>query len=266
MVPNVIPLNDSKSGQFFIMKELIKISKSDKLQSDIVDARELYNFLEVKTPFHLWIERYINDFGFMENKDYCSFEQKSTKPKGGRPSKEYAIKIDMAKELSMLQRTEKGKQARLYFIECEKKLRKIHSDIQIPTSFAEALRLAAAQQEQLEKQQKQLRANEPKIETYDTFLNAENYVAIGVVAKQLSTNKNPMGQNRLFEFLRNQNVFISNGSMKNTPYQSYLEKGYFVVKTNPIKMGDVINNVNQTLVTPEGIKFIEKLWKKYIDK
>lgn len=96
-------------------------------QSQLVDARELHSFLEVKMRFNDWISRRINDYEFIESEDFVLITQnRVTKGRGGdRRSKAYHITLDMAKELSMVERNEKGRQARRYFIECEKRLRKI---------------------------------------------------------------------------------------------------------------------------------------------
>lgn len=83
-----------------------------------VDGRALHIFLEVETRFNDWIDRRIEEYGFEENRDFYSFLSKT--PKGGRPTKEYTLALDMAKELAMVERTPKGKQARQYFIECER--------------------------------------------------------------------------------------------------------------------------------------------------
>lgn len=83
-----------------------------------VDARELHSFLQVGSAFKDWIARRILDYGFAEGQDFCSFLSES---QGGRPSKEYALTLDMAKELAMVERNAKGKQARTYFIECERR-------------------------------------------------------------------------------------------------------------------------------------------------
>ena len=87
-----------------------------------VDARVLHTFLESKEEFAHWIKQRIDQYGFIENQDFVSFRENSQKPKGGRPSKEYTLTLDTAKELSMVERNEKGKQARQYFIECEKRM------------------------------------------------------------------------------------------------------------------------------------------------
>jgi phage anti-repressor protein len=89
-------------------------------QVQTVDARKLHGFLEVGTEFKDWIVRRIEDYGFESEKDFCSFLSEST---GGRPSKEYHLTLDMAKEIAMVERSEKGREVRRYFIECEKRLK-----------------------------------------------------------------------------------------------------------------------------------------------
>ena len=98
------------------MKDLIKITINDKGQQ-LVSARELHESLEVKKDFTDWFKYRVAQYGFEENLDFTTILGKST---GGRPSKDFAIKIEMAKELSMVENSEKGKEARKYFIECEK--------------------------------------------------------------------------------------------------------------------------------------------------
>lgn len=89
----------------------------------LVSGRELYEFLEIATPYTQWFERMV-EYGFTENVDFIVLSQKSEKPQGGRPTIDHVMTIDMAKEISMIQRTEKGKQARQYFIQVEKEYRK----------------------------------------------------------------------------------------------------------------------------------------------
>ena len=98
------------------MKELIKVTTDDKGQQ-LVSARELHEFLEVTERFSSWFERYCK-YGFEENIDYTGCKVFNTLAR--QELQDYAMTIEMAKEFSMLQRTEKGKQARKYFIECEK--------------------------------------------------------------------------------------------------------------------------------------------------
>ncbi|HBN9555430.1 antA/AntB antirepressor family protein [Pseudomonas aeruginosa] len=90
--------------------------------TQLVDARTLHRFLEVDAHFKDWIARRIAEYDFQEGEDFCSFLSKSG---GGRPRREYSITLDMGKELAMVERNEKGRQARRYFIECEKRLQQI---------------------------------------------------------------------------------------------------------------------------------------------
>ena len=88
-----------------------------------VNARELHAFLGSKRQFADWISERIQKYGFVENQDFVIFSQNCEKPKGGRPAKEFALTLDMAKELAMVERNDKGREARRYFIECEKALK-----------------------------------------------------------------------------------------------------------------------------------------------
>jgi phage anti-repressor protein len=81
-----------------------------------VNARELHAFLENKDLFANWIKDRIEQFGFVENQDFVTYLEN---PKKGRPRQEYALTLDMGKELSMVERNDKGKEARKYFIDCE---------------------------------------------------------------------------------------------------------------------------------------------------
>lgn len=98
-------------------EELIKVNK----ENNTVSARELHEFLEIGTRFDTWFGRMIG-YGFEEDMDYRKIANKVNAQKRARTYEEidYEITIDMAKELSMIQRSEKGKQARQYFIQCEK--------------------------------------------------------------------------------------------------------------------------------------------------
>lgn len=82
--------------------------------STVVSGRELHEFLEVNSQYTKWIGRMLA-YGFTENTDFISFSQKCLKPEGGRPETDHALTLDMAKEIAMIQRTDKGKQARQYF-------------------------------------------------------------------------------------------------------------------------------------------------------
>ena len=107
------------------MEQLIKIS--DHNGKKAVSARELHAFLESKQQFSNWIQNRIEQYGFVENHDHEVLNNfiKNPSPSGGRPMTEYALSISCAKEISMVEGNEKGKQARTYFITCETLLKDI---------------------------------------------------------------------------------------------------------------------------------------------
>lgn len=121
------------------MNELIKIEPRQINDHEIqtVNARELHAFLGVGKDFSNWIKDRIEQYEFIENQDFVVFAKIGENPKGGRPAKEYFITLSMAKELAMVERNEKGKQARRYFIECERRLKaketKEKRPMEIPT-------------------------------------------------------------------------------------------------------------------------------------
>jgi Phage anti-repressor protein len=117
------------------MNYLIPVEK-DEQGNVVVSGRELHDFLEIDTPYRVWFPRMV-EYGFDENVDFVGFVQKSTKPVGGRPQQDHAMTLDMAKEISMIQRTERGKQARQYFIQVEKR----YKQNQLPQTPEEKLAL-----------------------------------------------------------------------------------------------------------------------------
>lgn len=128
------------------MNEIIKIQDNNGKQA--VSARELHEFLEVNTKFADWCGRMFEQYGFEEGMDFIPNLGKST---GGRPSIDYALSLNCAKEIAMIQRTPKGKQARAYFIACEERLR----DMSKPLSTIEILKLSI---QKLEEQEAELAA------------------------------------------------------------------------------------------------------------
>lgn len=104
------------------MNALIQVTVTEQ-GSQTVSARELHTFLEVTTPFTKWVERMF-EYGFTENQDFAVTDIFVPNPKGGKQQiRDYALTIDCGKEIAMLQRTDKGKQARQYFIDLEKQVK-----------------------------------------------------------------------------------------------------------------------------------------------
>ena len=127
------------------MNQLIKITQNENNES-VVSGRELHKFLEVKTRYSIWFDRMV-EYGFAENIDYVALVQKRTTAQGNQTEYiDHALKLDMAKEISMIQRTAKGKEARQYFIQVEKEFKK--QQLQIPTTQRELAQLALAANEE----------------------------------------------------------------------------------------------------------------------
>jgi phage anti-repressor protein len=121
-----IPEAPNRKGEFVMQDDLFEVA-TRSVGEDLVpttDARSLHTFLENGDHFATWIKQRIEQFDFEEGIDYVTHNVAPT-GKGGRPSKEFALTLGMAKELSMVERNARGKQARRYFIDCEKYAREL---------------------------------------------------------------------------------------------------------------------------------------------
>lgn len=134
--------------------ELIKITTNENGEQ-LVSGRELHEFLEVGTKYTQWFDE-MTKYGFVENVDYSTLNELSEKKEGSRFVKRtiinHAMTLDMAKEISMIQRTEKGKQARLYFIEVEKQYKLDTSSLSPELQFMNSVVQSLAKQEMATKQ------------------------------------------------------------------------------------------------------------------
>ena len=209
------------------MNELIPINAATIGGEEVnaVSARALHAFLGNKDTFSHWINDRIEQFDFVEGQDFSNLGENSPKMGKGRPRKDYAISISMAKELCMVERNEKGKQARLYFIKCEKIAKqKTATALQIPQSLPEALRLAANLAEQKMQLEAKVKEDAPKVEYYDQLQEAPGEITFTRFAKLIGIQRK-----RLIDWLR-ANRYIY--GVSNTPYQNRIEQGLLVLR-NP---------------------------------
>lgn len=229
------------------MNELIKVTLSEN-QTQLVSAKELYDFLEVGTDFRHWFPR-MCEYGFNESEDFNTVIFDQVQIEGTREVTrtvtDYAMKIDMAKEICMLQRTEKGKQARQYFLELEKAWNNPEM------VFARSLQFA--NQKILEYKDK-IQLMQPMIEAYEDLLSTKGSHTMNEVAKIVG-----IGRNKLFEKLRDNKVLMNN----NLPYETYMEREYFMVREVVIKKSNYDDIKRQTLVTTKGVDWINKKLKEW---
>ena len=228
--------------------ELVKIELNEN-QEPVVSGRVLHEALGVKTAYKDWFPR-MCEYGFEKGQDFSSFLREST---GGRPSIDHVVKLDMAKEIAMLQRTEKGKQVRQYFIQVEK-------DYNSPEKImARALLLADKKINQL---QITIEQQKPKVLFADSVQASSTCILIGDLAKLLKQNGVSTGQKRLFEWMRQNGYLIKRrGADWNSPTQRSMELGLFEMTERTHNNPDGSVRITRTTkVTGKGqIYFINKL-------
>ena len=216
-----------------------------------VSARDLYEQLNIKTAFKDWFPR-MCEYGFEEGKDFCSKMSEST---GGRPSKDADISIDMAKQICMIQRSPEGKQIRQYFLDLEKAW---NTPEQI---FARALKMADKTIDKLKSENTMLIEDNERMKPKEIFADAvtasDTSILIGELAKILRQNGVQTGQNKLFEWLRNNGYLIKRkGSDWNMPTQKAMDMDLFEIKET------VINNPNGSTKISKTTKVTGK-WQQY---
>ena len=167
------------------MKELIKVVTNEQGQK-LVSGRELHEVLEVKTPFKQWIDRMIA-YGFQENVDFTTiniFVQRENSNLGNNKT-DYILTLDMAKHIAMVQRTEIGMKVRNYFLECEKAVIHQKLDSYMIDNPVERAKRWIEEEEQRQALALELKEAQPKVEYYDTVLQADKLVTVTAIAKDL---------------------------------------------------------------------------------
>ena len=243
------------------MNELIKIEERNGEQ--LVSARDLHKFLEIGTQFTKWFDR-MCEYGFIENKDYIAISQKRLTAQGNETTyTDYLMKISMAKELSMIQRNDRGKEAREYFIKCEEAW---NSEDMI---LARALQIQNKKildyKEKIEVLEEKIEKQKPKVVFADAVETSKTSILIGDLAKLIKQNGVDIGQKRMFIWLRDNGYLIKRqGSDYNMPTQKAMERGLFEIKETAVTHSDGHITVNKTpKVTGKGqIYFINKFKNK----
>ena len=234
------------------MNNLINVTLNEN-QEPVVSGRQLHETLGVKTRYNDWFNRMI-DYGFAENEDYLAITQKRVTAQNNETTfKDHVLKLDMAKEVAMIQRTDKGKEVRQYFIQVEK-------DFNSPEKImARALKIADSKIIKLEAQ---IEEQKPKVIFANAVSASHTSILIGDFAKLMRQNGLNFGQNRMFAWLRENGYLINRkGNSWNMPTQKSMELGLFEIKETTINHSDGHISINKTpKITGKGqLYFAEKL-------
>ena len=235
------------------VSQIIKVDENNMT----VSARDLHDALGIDTDFRHWFPR-MCEYGFSEGPDFNTVKNDRVQFEGNREvSREvtdYQISIDMAKEICMIQRTEKGKEVRRYFLDLEKAW---NTPEQI---MARALKIADQKINHLTEQNKALAADneqmKPKALFADAVASADTSILIGDLAKLIRQNGIEIGQKRLFTWMRDNGYLMKGGSSYNMPTQKSMELGIFEVKERTIQNPDGSARITRTTkVTGKGQQY-----------
>lgn len=242
MTNAIAPIFDNENGE-------VKIS-----------GRQLHMFLEVQTRYNDWFTR-MKEYGFTEGVDFYSNLSKTNEAMG-RPSVDHLMTLSMAKELAMLQRTDKGKEARRYFIRIEEEWNTPERVMARALRFSE--RILSDTKALLADAQDQIKRDRPKVLFADSVSASHTTILIGELAKIIKQNGVDMGQNRLFQWMRENGYLIGRqGTDYNMPTQRAMEMGLFTIKETAIHHADGHTSINKTpKVTGKGqVYFVNKFAK-----
>lgn len=248
------------------MNELIKVTYDGK--EPTVSARELHTGLEIRTNFTTWFER-MCEYGFDESDYKKCFPNLKSGCNGGQNMIDYQISVDMAKQICMIQRSDKGRLYRQYFIDLEKAWNTPE------LVMARALKMADKKIHVLEaenekhkeviiQQAQKIEADRPKTIFADAVSTSKTSILIGDLAKLICQNGHQIGQKRLFQWMRDHGYLMKIGASYNMPTQRYMEQGLFEVKERSIQNPDgSVRITKTTTITGKGqLYFINKFLNK----
>jgi len=235
------------------MNDLIKIAPSeiDGKYVQAVDARELHEFLESKQEFAHWIKGRVKHYGFTQGIDFTTFDNSVKAETTYINTKEYILTIDMAKEISMVERNEKGKQARTYFIDCERKAKAIATDPSAALNDPATMRgLLLTYSEKVLALESKVDEQAPKVAGFDIISDADGSLCITDAAKTLQTRPKD-----LFLKLSACNwIYRRAGGSHWIGYQYQLKRGTLMHKVTTVSRNDGTEKVTeQVRITPKGL-------------
>lgn len=238
------------------MNNLINITYNE--DQPTVSARELHEQLHIGTKFTTWFDR-MKEYGFTEGNEFFP-KMGETSENGGRPSVDYDITVDMAKQICMIQRTPEGKAVRQYLLDLEKAW---NSPDQV---MSRALKMADRTINSLKETNAKLLEDTVRMKPKEIFADAvsasHTSILIGALAKIISQNGVQIGQNRLFAWMRENGYLITRrGADYNMPTQRAMEMKLFEIKERTVNNPDGSSMITRTtLITGKGQQyFVNKL-------
>ena len=237
------------------MTELIKVQERDGEQ--LVSGRELHQFLESSERFSKWWERMVG-YGFEENKDYTLYQK--VHPQNKQEIIDYLMKISMAKEISMLQRNEKGKEARSYFIKCEEAWNS--DEIVMARAILIQNKKILGYKEKIDILEKKIENDAPRVSFAETIEKASDCLLVREFSKLIATEGIHLGEKKLYRWFREKGFILKNST---EPTQTAVQKGLFKVAERVVKAvtGDIISTT--TRITGKGqVYFLDLLKKEFL--
>jgi anti-repressor protein len=237
--------------------KIIPVSSHAEL-NQVVDARELWVALKSKQRFSDWLKNRFEETQAVENVDFAVLDDGVKLCRSELESNlnriDYAITLDTAKHIAMLERSDIGRQIRQYFIEAEKKTRVPAFDLSDPVSV---LTYALEQAKIAQAAKGALETAAPKALAFEQFMDASGTYSLTQAAKILGT-----GVVRLCTILRDAGVLMSSQANWNVPYQQHVDCGRFEIKTGIVEIKGESRVTFTTRVTAKGIEFIRALLEK----
>ena len=237
------------------MGDLINID----MDTQTVSARELHEKLNIGTRFNDWFPR-MTEYGFVEGTDFYSKMSKTEN--GGRPSTDYEISVDMAKQICMIQRTPEGKVVRQYLIDLEKAwntpeqvfARALKMEDQTISSLKDRCKFLGGQ---VVEQQKVIEQLEPKASYYDLILQCKDLIATTVIAKDYG-----MSAKKFNSMLHDMGIQYKQGDIW-VLYSKYQGQGYLKAKTHNYADGNGVQHSKEHAYwTQKGRLFLYDLLKQ----
>lgn len=216
-----------------------------------VNARDLHTFLNNGDRFATWIKDRIEQFSFVEGTDFLSFSENPEK--GGRPRQEYALSLDMAKELSMVERNEQGKRARQYFIECERRAKDPAVALNDPAMLRHLLLENVEKVLHLEAD---VREMAPVVAAYEHLTRSDGTMCISDAAKALG-----MRPKDLFAWMQSKRwIYRRAGNTHWVGYQDKIQSGHLDHRVEEVTRADGSSKITeQVRVTAKGLAALAKV-------